>query len=47
MELSRKKMSNLLINRCMDIDVDEPFGSIMLFFDKDLRLLGYKDQQDC
>ena len=42
-----EKMSNLLINRCMDIDVDEPFGSIMLFFDKDLRLLGYKDQQDC
>ena len=30
-----------------NIDANETFGSVMSFFDKDLRLLGYKDQHDC
>ena len=42
-----KETSNRLINRCMNVDVNETFGSVMSFFDKDLRLLGYKDQHDC
>lgn len=42
-----EEISKWVINRCMNIDANETFGSVMSFFDKDLRLLGYKDQHDC
>lgn len=42
-----EEISKRVINRCMNIDANETFGSVMSFFDKDLRLLGYKDQHDC